>query len=185
MQETEVYKERHFVPYHYLLAIARIAVEQIEKKETGWYYSQIVAMTFSALAVEAIGNSFGNEFISNWRDFESTSPIGKIRILCEHFKISYDKNSDPWKFLPFLFKFRNKIAHAKPENVIDTFTIHNNDIFEATKNPPKSKIDNLLSPINAKKSLDCAIDIKFILCNCLPLEKLKNFLSDGHTGGTR
>jgi len=113
-----VIKERDFQPQHLLIRIAECALDDAEKKIPGWVNQQFIAITFSALAIEAMTNSFGKKLIPRWNDFGTSSPIAKLRIICAELKIEPDWAREPWETILWLVKFRNKIAHAQPESVV-------------------------------------------------------------------
>jgi hypothetical protein len=64
-----------------LIAAARSALQDAEAKGPGSFYSELTAMTFSALAIEALCNSIGERMLEDWKDFESATPIAKLRLL--------------------------------------------------------------------------------------------------------
>jgi len=43
------------------------------------------------------------------------SPVTKLQVICGELGIDYDETKEPWSTLCWLSKFRNDIAHAKPE----------------------------------------------------------------------
>ena len=55
-----VIKKRDFEPQYLLIHITQCALEDAEKKVPGWVNQQFIAITFSALAIEAMANSFGD-----------------------------------------------------------------------------------------------------------------------------
>jgi len=88
-QDTlQVERERNFSAHHMLLGAARMAMEDSNKQRPGWFYSDLIAITFSALSIEALCNAFGNRFVPDWKDFESSSPIAKLRIICLIWKLT-------------------------------------------------------------------------------------------------
>jgi len=89
-KRVRVQKKRDFEPQHLLVQVAEVALEDAQKKIPGWKNQELVAITFSALALEALANSFGNKLVSRWNDFESSSPIAKLRIICSELGISPD-----------------------------------------------------------------------------------------------
>ncbi len=111
-------QERHYSAHHALLRVASAELDRATKKEPGWFDSTFVVLTFSALAVEALSNAIGNRVVSDWKDFESASPNAKVRLLAERLDIPYSANDEPWRTVRWLGKFRNLVAHAKPELVL-------------------------------------------------------------------
>jgi hypothetical protein len=49
-----VQQDRDFKPYHIQIGSAKIALESAEARTPGWLYYELTAITFSALAIEAL-----------------------------------------------------------------------------------------------------------------------------------
>jgi hypothetical protein len=92
-------------------------LESAELKTPGWLYYELTAITFSALSLEAPTNSFGEKFVARWYDYESSSPIAKLRIICSQLNVEPDFEKEPWAATLWLLKSRNKVAHARPESI--------------------------------------------------------------------
>ncbi len=184
MNNLSVNKERLFSAHHMHLGAAYMALQDAIDKKPGYFYHQLISITFSALAIEAICNAFGDRYIPNWKDFESSSPLAKLRVLCEHFSIEYSRNSEPWSTAVWLIGLRNKIAHAKPEFVSEQYTIHRDEYDKKGLEEPKSKLENQITLSNAKKAYESANIIKKLLCECIPVKDRHGLLNDGWTGST-
>src|SRR6478736_259908 len=93
-----VRQDRNFCPHHVLIGVAKSALERAQKKEPGWLYDELVAMTFSAMALEALANAFGERLVVRWKDYESASPIAKLRVVATRLEIPLpDLEKNPWK----------------------------------------------------------------------------------------
>jgi hypothetical protein len=86
----EVQSERFYSAHHGLLRIARASLDKAKKKEPGWADHEFVAITLSALAIEAICNAVGKKAVKGWEDFEGCSPTAKVRVICTNLDIEYD-----------------------------------------------------------------------------------------------
>ena len=97
-QDDTIYaaRERPFSAHHMFLGAARVALQDSKDKRPGWFYSNLIAITMSALAIEALCNTVGERIIDDWKDFESASPVAKLRLLCENLSIDFDKSLEPW-----------------------------------------------------------------------------------------
>jgi hypothetical protein len=181
--KIRVQKERAFAPHHLLIQTAQIALEDAENKRPGYSRYELTCITFSALALEALGNSFGEKFIPRWKkDFESSSPIAKLRIICDHFQIAPDFNSEPWVSTIWLIKFRNCVAHAKPELVKEDGIFPHEEYHHNFYELPKSKLEKQVTLENAKRAVNCVNEILEILVSKIPAEVLGGLLVDGWTG---
>lgn len=151
-------------------------------KKPGWFYSQLITITFCALSIEAIGNAFGKRFVERWSDFESSSPIAKLRILCEHLNIEVNFDEEPWSSAVWLVRLRNKIAHAKPQ-IINVNIVMSRDEYDKKRGEePKSKIEDQISLDNAIKAFEVVERIKNILCDNIPAEEQLGLRSDAWHG---
>jgi hypothetical protein len=185
MKKLKVQHIRHFHAYHQLLQTARMVLEDIKEGRRGSYHYQTIAITFSALALESIVNSFGEQFIDGWSDFETASPIAKLRIVFSHFDLDIDTKNDPLAAAIWLIKFRNKIAHAKPEQVKFDGELTEEQFEKIQYEPPKSKLEKTISLANAKRAVAAIETIKNMLCEQLSIEKIENFLHDGWHGSAK
>ena len=113
-------QERHFSAHHMLIRAATIARDRAAEKNPGWFYDELAAMTFAALAIEALCNSIGERVVDDWNDFESARPAAKLRTIALRLGIEYAKNREPWPGVFQLLAFRNLVAHAKPELVVES-----------------------------------------------------------------
>jgi hypothetical protein len=165
-KQIRIRRERDFKPHHLLIYAAGVGLEHAEKvtkEEKGistWTPHELTAIIFSAFALEAIGNSFGDKFVKRWKDFESSSPIAKLRIVCTELKINPDFGREPWATALWLVTFRNGVAHAKP-NLIKT-----DDIVSAGEytfwhlhSDPQSKIEKQITLENARRAVKAIREI--------------------------
>ncbi|MGA2178306.1 MAG: hypothetical protein ABSH15_01795 [Verrucomicrobiota bacterium] len=109
--------ERRFNPHLLLLRGAQYHLRTAKEKRDGCYYSWLGAILLSALSIEAIGNSYGEFLIPDWKDFESASPIAKLRLVATRCDVTPDFGRQPWQTARLLIIFRNRIAHAKPKHL--------------------------------------------------------------------
>jgi hypothetical protein len=179
-----VTQQRNFSAHHMLIGAARAALDDAESDKPGWFYSELTAITLAALSVEAICNSVGVAVVDDWEDFESMAPYAKLRYLCGVLGVKFDKDKKPWTTAKWLCKFRNRIAHAKPER-IDTdriMTRKQYDAYECKRDAPKSKLESDITRGNAKAAVQTAQQIKEALCTMVPVEKAGGLYSDSWMG---
>jgi hypothetical protein len=106
--------ERRFNPHVCLfLPAVQHHLRTAKEKKAGCYYDWFAVIVLSALSLEAIGNSYGDVLIPDWKDFESSSPKAKLRLIAHRCGIKPDFSKPPWATASQLLKFRNLIAHAK------------------------------------------------------------------------
>ena len=90
-----------------------VASQRTAGLPSGWKYDALTTLVFSALAIEALANAFGEKKINGWADFEMSSPMGKLRVVTGTLGIPFDPGKEPWATARWLVTFRNRIAHAR------------------------------------------------------------------------
>ena len=183
-EQIRVLKEREFSPHHILIGAAHVALEDAEKKIPGWVHFELVAITFSALALEAVANSFGEKFIIRWKDFESSSPIAKLRLVCSRLNIAPDFEQEPWSAALWLVAFRNKVAHAKPEMIKTDEIFAADEYAKSFHEYPPSRIEEMVSLENAKRSVKAIEKILELFLSKLTLEEMGGLFSDSFSAHT-
>jgi hypothetical protein len=165
-EKLRILKERDYKPHHFLIQAARVGLEQAEKvtdidrKISNWTPYDLMAITFSAFALEAICNSFGKAFVERWKDFEYSSPIAKLRIICAKLEINPDFQQEPWSAALWLMAFRNDVAHARPDFIeTDEIVPVNENNFWDIHNDPPSKIEKQINLENAKRAVKAIQEI--------------------------
>lgn len=113
MTTARVVQERVFFPYSPYVDSATHFCSEMERKEYVSWYDLLAAMTLLGLSVEAIANTYGELLIPNFKDFESASPKVKLRVLCDHTGIPFNRNKTPLIEVLNLLKVRNQLAHPK------------------------------------------------------------------------
>lgn len=177
-------QERHYSAHHTLLRVARFELAKAERKEVGWFDSTFVALTFSALAIEALSNAIGDRIVPDWKDFETASPLAKVRLLAERLGLPYSSKNDPWRTICWLGKFRNLVAHPKPEAILNDRFITEGDADKRLIVPPKSKIELQVTVGNAKRAFEAVEEAKLLLCDKIPAEDRFGLFSDGWSTST-
>lgn len=179
-KRLRVRRKRKFSPHHVLLGAASAALQDAEEKRPGFFYYELTCITFSALALEAICNAFGEKFIPRWKDdFENAGPIAKLRLLSQRFDIVPDFGKDPWATALWLVKFRNRVAHAKPEIITEDNVLTRDEYENLRAQCPESKLDKEVSLTNARRAFNQVRDIQVILCERIPSDELSNLHADG------
>jgi hypothetical protein len=182
-----VQKKRDFEPQHLLMHVAEIALEDAQKKIPGWKNQELVAITFSALALEALANSFGSKLVSRWDGFDSSSPIAKLRIICEELGISPDWSKGHWGTALWLVNFRNKIAHARSQPVKYDKIISDEKFKRTFHDAPPSDLESQVNLGNAKQAVNALTEIKWEFLSKLKVLKPGKhscLYSDGFSGNT-
>ncbi|MBF0674658.1 hypothetical protein [Pseudomonas sp.] len=113
MSRAKVIKKRIFFPHVMYLDTAKHFCEELDRKECISWYDLMACMTTTAFSVEAILNTFGHISIKDFTDFESSTPLVKMRILCEELNIDFDKGRKPFNSIIQILKLRNQFAHPK------------------------------------------------------------------------
>jgi hypothetical protein len=176
--QFKVVRERTYSAHHALQHIAARAADAAEKEERGSFNNALVAITLSAFSIEAMANAIGDRIVPHWVDFESASPFAKSRLMAEHLQIQYMPDAEPWQSVRWLGKFRNRIAHAKPEKILDeSFT--DGSSFEIVGEKPDSKIEAEITPANARRAVSAVESLKDLLCDRIPADQRFGMNIDG------
>lgn len=185
MRKFKVHRERHFSPHHALLGAAWIALGDAKEKRHGWKRYELMAITFSALALEAIANAFGERLVPRWKeDFEKCPPTAKLRVVCTQLGVVVDFEREPWQTALWLIKFRNNVAHAKPQFIDEKKVVSDQEYDMIRDVFPISKLEEQISFTNAKRAVEEVSSVLHLLCDKLPIEEQKGLFADGWTGST-
>jgi len=181
-EKISVSKERPFSAHHMLFNAAKAAIEDAESKQPGGLYSELMAITMAGLAIEALCNAVGERVIDNWKDFESSSPKAKVRIICTELDIEYDSKKEPWSSVVWLSKIRNGLAHAKPQLVNERYTWNREEYEKKDGFKPQAKLEKEITLGNARRDYKQTIELKSILCHHISAEKAFGLYVDMWSG---
>ena len=175
----QITKERSFAPHHTFLGAARVSLDLAKSRQPGWHYHEFTAIVMSALSIEALANAVGGRVISDWKDFESSSPWAKLRLLCEHLNIEFNRTIEPWSTAKWLCGFRNKAAHAKPEDLLETKQIPDQAFDQERHKWPESSLERDVTLGNASRAYEAIQQIKLTLFNAMPEDTRSSIYADG------
>ena len=175
----QVKQERTYSAHHRLLDVATRSAERSKIPEQGWRDHVLIAITFSGLALEAFCNVAGDRLVSDWKDFKSSSPIAKLRIICQHLKIPFNRGAQPWQDIFWLVGFRNKIAHAKPEHIKINKIISRQDFETVPGGSPPAILELEMTSEKAEKSVAAVNKVIDKICDMVPVENSLGLRSDG------
>jgi len=184
-----VTQSRLFSAHHILISAAEAALKDAESKrgtrEPGWRCCVLTAITLSALSLESLFNLMGQNTFEDWKeDFESIPPRAKLRLLAIKLDLDYDKNKEPWINALWLLKFRNRIAHAKPEPLEEEKSITEQEYDRKMFCPPQSKLERDLTIRNAKRAIETFHLVREILWKKSPPGKGVGLYADMCVGST-
>ena len=93
----------------------RIEARASKRDRDGIGYDMMACLIFLAFAVEAKFNFVGYKLIKDWD--ERKPALDKVEIVLEHLKIDSDLKEWPYQVIGELKKFRDALAHGKPEEI--------------------------------------------------------------------
>jgi hypothetical protein len=178
IDKLKVTRERNFSAHHRLIGAARLALEDAEAKRPGWSYSQLTTITLCGLALEAICNAIGDRVVPDWMDFDPAPPKAKLRIICNHLQVEYDKDKEPWGTITWLIKMRNRIAHAKPELIKQEFHWTRDEYDRRQHEQPLSELEKEWTLENAKRAFAATQKVLALLTQAIPLDKRIGLFGD-------
>lgn len=162
MTIAKVIQERVFLPYVPYLDSARHFCGELTRKDFVSWYDLLAAITLLSLSVEALANTIGEFAVPDFKDFESSSPKAKIRIICERTGVEFNRNKSPFAEVIHLLKVRNQLAHPKyqplryesKEMPLELAQKHYKELGEILHDIEKS-----LTPEMAQKSLKAVLSL--------------------------
>ena len=167
-----------------LMNAAYLHLEAASSSELSRFNNALAALTLAALAIEALANSIGDRIVQDWKDFETLSPLGKIRFLSERLAVQFDKQQEPWATIHWLGVFRNRIAHAKPEEILDVQSVTQEQVDRDLFSVPHSKLERDITLGNAVRAVDAVYEVKRRLCEKLTDEQAFGIAADMWSDGT-
>lgn len=174
MPTAKIVAERTFFPYVPYLDSARHFCGEMKRKERVSWHDLLAAMTLLALTVEALANTVGELVVPEFKDFESSSPKAKIRLICQAGGISFDKSKSPFVDVIYLLKIRNQLAHPKFQRLMYESKVM--PLAEAQKHYKElgtllHDIEKVLTPEMAHKSLNAVRALEGLLMTTIDPQK--------------
>lgn len=163
MKSASVKKERNAPAYILPLESAEHFCRQLSEKDYVSWYDLLATVVISGIALEALVNTFGEILINNFGDFESSTPVAKVRLLCNELEIEYNKQKKPYCDLIRLVRARNKIVH--PKHKVLSSQSKEMPLKEADRELRKdvlTEAERSLNPIIAKQSLQAVKSLRKI-----------------------
>lgn len=182
--QIRVTQQREFAAHHMLLRCAGHALLEAKKGNPGSFNHSLAAITFSALAMEALGNAIGARLIAQWDDYESLNPYAKLRFLAERLGVNFDLQLRPWSTLKWLHRFRNMIAHPRSEAVNVERIVPVSKAETTRRRAPDSKLEREISVGNAEKAVGALNEVMHLLCDKLSPEMRFGLNADAWTSSS-
>ena len=183
MTHVRIKVARKFAPHSMLLKAAARALDSAKAKSEVFWWDWLAAILYCSLSIEAIGNTYGETLISRWEDFGSASPLAKIRLVAERCGVQPKFSEHPWAIVPELIRFRNRIAHAKLEEILVDVVYPADDCEKHLYKKPESKLEKFVTERFAQQSYDCIFKILGLLASGLPEDTVAQLENDGWEGG--
>ena len=171
---------RYYSAHHMLIHVARSSNRVAQLGSNDDMPAILTAMTFTALAIEGLCNAVGFRTIKRWEDFESASPNAKLRIIADELKIAYQPDEAPWAYARFLMRFRNKIVHAKPEDLKTERVLLADETLE-TISMPESRLEGLITRENSSNSIKTYDSLVKLLRSSIPAPHRHGLFSERWT----
>lgn len=175
-------QSREFFAHHMLLHAAELQVAEAENSPVGRFNKCLAAMIMTALAVEALANAVGSRVVVDWPTFERMRPWEKLGVLVTELAIARDDTKEPWTTLRYLVKFRNGIAHAKPELIEEEQFLPEVALARKAFDKPISSMEQEITVGNARRTHSAVHSLKGILTDALPVEKRFGIYCDAWSG---
>lgn len=166
-----------------LLNAAARALESAKTKTEAFWWDWLSTILYCSLSIEAIGNTYGETFIPQWKHFETASPLAKIRLVAERCGLQPDFSQHPWAIVSELTRFRNAIAHAKLEDIEVDEVYPKEDYEKYLYNKPESKLEKMVTERFAQQAYDNIYEILRLFSTGLPIDLLVQLETEWWHGG--
>jgi hypothetical protein len=146
------------------LHIAKLECEHASAHLKGRALHILQSLVFSAIALEAFTNAACARFhdSTGWKAFERKPTLTKLEWLCGKITLPYDTLLGPWCTAVWLVDFRNRVVHAKPQNVENEEFFSQESFDERRIQPPESDLEKDFTLANAQcavAAIEQAIDL--------------------------
>ena len=171
---------RHFGAYHIMLRVARHSLDQIDQGKRGWVEHSLMAIVMSALALEAISNSFAERCLpKDWPSIERCTTREKLKRLREKLSIDVKTNPELWSTAAWLTDRRDEIVHAKPESVNIEGESDLVDWEQQRETWPVGELERHFTHANGLKAVQCVETVLNTLSAKLDPRDAFDLRSDG------
>jgi hypothetical protein len=184
VQQFRKTQEREFFAHHMLLHAVERAIEEAKASEVGRFNKCLAAMVLSALAIEALASAVGSRVASDWAVFKRLNPPEKLDSLAHELGFTCEATTEPWSSITQLARFRNDIAHPKPELVSEERILPEVALGKTLFDSPQSKIERQITLGNAERAHKAVYALKAILTDSLPEDKRFGIYVDVWSGST-
>ena len=116
-RKVRVTKKRDVRIHAELWHTANCLLRAGQQNKEGSAHQFRASLIFRAFCIEAFLNWLGLELIPHWNYLERLKPGEKLDLLADHIQVNPDYGSRPWQIVNELFRFRNTLAHGKPEDL--------------------------------------------------------------------
>ncbi len=171
-------RKRLFSAHNMFLDAAKDALDTLSKTKINQLYPALTAITMSALAIEPLCNTIGDRIVPGCKDFERSSPIAKLRIICNEREIDYDDKKEPWSTVVWLSGIRNKLAHPKPELLKKSYEWSQEENTRNYFSYPGSRLEKDITKGNAERAYKRITELKFLLHDHMPRGKASGLATD-------
>lgn len=179
MSRVHVKVARKFIPHRLLLTGAWHHLETAKERRAGYFYDWLGAILLSALCIEAIGNTYGEVVIADWRDFETASPIAKLRLVATKCGINPDFAEHPWATARQLIRCRNRIAHARSQQLTVEGDYTDTTYLKVFHAKPESTLEKMITEEFAIQGYYAVEKILEMLSTTIEPSKLVEVEMDG------
>jgi len=153
-KRVRVRRERLFSAHHLLLANAMRVINELAPTRPERRDQALQVITYSAFALEALANAFGNRFVPRWNHFENAGPLAKLRVIAQALNVPEpDFEKEPWSGAGWLVAYRNKIVHPKPQFVELEEEMSEEEYKLMQFEFPEAALEKELTKENARRAL--------------------------------
>lgn len=114
-------RKRFYNPFAELSHANGVLLANAKEQHDGWLYECMTSILISAFSFEAFLNLVGERLFPFWSDVERPLQLmTKLKIVLQRTGVNPDFGARPYQTLTALLRFRNSLAHPKPEWLVET-----------------------------------------------------------------
>lgn len=168
---ASVDRERFYNPFAELAHASGVLLDTAKGLKDGYFYQWMSSILVSAFALEGFLNLIGQRLFPCWKRLERRlSPIAKLELIAHAAQAPLDHNARPYQTIGKLFKFRNDLAHPKPQRLRPKPSREQGDLESIRRNYPRVPWEAECSAEFAQRVREDVAAVSQALCKAAGLE---------------
>lgn len=120
-----------------------VILENSRRENDGCFHEFLSSILISAFKFEALLNHLGTKLLPYWSEMDYLRVENKMNVLCSHLEQIIDKGRRPFQTITELFRFRNAVAHGRPESLSERERLESGNLEEIRRKQPLTDWEKL------------------------------------------